>query len=82
MYVRRNVSSPMLVVCFFRWFDEISVVVFVAGASLTVKVEKGRKWLQNVYIFVGLTAGSQNVRERYRVCAVSGSQNGKSELSL
>ena len=36
-------SSPMLVVCFFRWLDEISVVVFKAGASLTVKVEQGRK---------------------------------------
>ena len=36
-------SSPMLVVCFFRWFDEISVVVFEAGANLTVMVEQGRK---------------------------------------
>ena len=43
MYVWRNVSSHMLVVCFFRWFDEISVVVFEAGASLTVKVEQERK---------------------------------------
>ena len=43
MYVRRNESSPMLVVCFFRWFDEISVIVFEAGASLTVKVEQGIK---------------------------------------
>ena len=43
MYVRTNVSSPMLVVCFFRWFDEISVAVFEAGASLTVKGEQGRK---------------------------------------
>ena len=43
MYVRRNMSSPMLVVCFFQWFDEISVVVFKARASLTVKVEPGRK---------------------------------------
>ena len=56
MYVMRNVSSPMLVVCFFRWFDEI---VFEAGASLTVKVEQGRKWLRGVYIFVGLSAESQ-----------------------
>ena len=43
MYVRRKVFSPMLVVCFFRWLDEISVVVFEVGASLTVKVEQGRK---------------------------------------
>ena len=50
-------------------FDEISVVVFEAGASLTEKAEEERKRLQNVYIFVGLTAGSQNVSERD--CAVS-----------
>ena len=36
-------SSPMLIACFFRGFDEISVFVFEAGASLTVKVEHGRK---------------------------------------
>ena len=45
-------------------FDEISVVVFEAGASLTEKAEQESKRLQNVYIFVGLTAGSQNVWER------------------
>ena len=50
-------------------FDEISVVVFETGASLTEKAEEERKRLRNVYIFVGLIAGSQNVRER--VCAVS-----------
>ena len=43
MYVRKNASSPVLVVGFLRWFDEISVVVFEAGASLTVNVEQGRK---------------------------------------
>ena len=43
MYIRGNVSSLILVVCFFRWFDKISVVIFEAGASLTVKVELGRK---------------------------------------
>ena len=40
-------------------FDEISEAVFQAGRSLTEKAEEGRKRLQNVYIFVGLTAGSQ-----------------------
>ncbi len=49
-------------------FDEISEVVFEAGKSLTKKAEQERKRLQNVYIFVGLTAGSQNVRER--VCCL------------
>ena len=48
----------------FSGFDEISVVVFEAGASITKKEEQDRKRLQNVYIFVGLTAGE-------RVCAVS-----------
>ena len=43
MYIRRNVSPPMLVVYFFLCFDEISVVVFEAGASLTIKVEQERK---------------------------------------
>ena len=54
-------------------FDEISEVVFEAGTSLTEKTEqeKKKKRLQNVYIFVGSTAGSQNVRERECVCAVS-----------
>ena len=65
-------------------FDEIPVVVFEAGKSLTEKVEQERNGLQNVYIFVGLTAGSQNVREREcclckskwkeRECVVSVSQ--------
>ena len=54
-------------------FDKISVVVFKAEASLTEKAEEERKRLQNVYIFIGLTAGSQNVRER--VCIVSGRHN-------
>ena len=49
-------------------FDEISVVVFEAEANLTKKAEEERKRLQNVNIFVGLTAGSQNVRERKSVC--------------
>ena len=43
IYVRRDVSSPMVVVSFFRWFDENSMVVFEVGASLTVKVEQERK---------------------------------------
>ena len=54
-------------------FDEISVVVFEAGASLTEKAEQERKRLRNVYIFVGLSAGSLN--EEKRVCVVSGSHN-------
>ena len=58
----RNVSSPMLVVCFFRWFDEVSGVDFEAGVSLIEKVGQGRKWQQKVHIFVVLTA------ERERVC--------------
>ena len=45
-------------------FDKISVVVFEAGASQTEKAEQERKRLQKIYIFVRLTAGSQNVRER------------------
>ena len=48
-------------------FDEISEVVFEAGTSLTEKAEQERKRLQNVYIFVWLTAGSQDIRERESV---------------
>ena len=48
MYFRRNVSSPMLVVCL-SGFDEISEAVFEAGRSLTKKAEQERKRLQNVY---------------------------------
>ena len=44
-------------------FDEISEAVFEAVKSLTRKVEEEGKRLQNVYIFLGLTAGNQNVRE-------------------
>ncbi len=53
------------------------MVVFEACASLTEKAEEERKRLQNVYIFVGLTPGRQNVREREKecVCVVSGSHN-------
>ena len=58
-------------------FDEISEAVFEAGTSLTEKAEQERKRLQNVYIFVRLTAGSQNVRARE--CVVSVSRNGESE---
>ena len=61
-------------------FDEISEAVFEAGRNLTEKTEQERKRLQNVYIFVGLTAGSQNVRER--VCVVSISHNGEREREL
>ena len=43
-------------------FDEISVIVFEAGPRLTEKAEQERKRLQNIYIFLGLTAGSQNIR--------------------
>ena len=49
--------------------------MFEAGRSLTEKAEQERKRFQNVYIFAGLTAGSQNVRES--VCAVSVSENVK-----
>ena len=55
-------------------FDEISMVVFEAEASLTEKAEEERKRLQNVYIFVGLTAGSQNVCERERESCLYKSQ--------
>ena len=44
-------------VCFFLWFDEISM--FEAGKSLTEKVYRGREWLHGVYIFVGVGCGSQ-----------------------
>ena len=37
--------------------------MFEAGKSLTEKAEQERKRFQNVNIFVGLTAGSQNIRE-------------------
>ena len=40
--------------------------IFEAGRNLTEKAKQERKRLQKVYIFVGLTAGSQNVRERER----------------
>ena len=40
-------------------FVEIFEAVFEARKSLTEKTEEERKGLQNVYIFVGLTAGSQ-----------------------
>ncbi len=58
-------------------FDEISEAVFEAGRSLTKKAEQERKRLQNAYIFVGLSAGSQNVRESVCVCVVSVSENVK-----
>ena len=45
----------------------------LAEESLTKKAGHERKRLQNIYIFVGLTAGSQNVTES--VCVVSGSYN-------
>ena len=80
MYVWRNVSSPKLVVCYFRWFDEMSVFVLEAVTSLTEKAGQERKRLRNIYIFVGLNTGSQNERES--VCVVSVIQNGESELSL
>ena len=74
-------------------FDEISEAVFEAGRSLTKKAEQERNGLQNVYIFIGLSPGSQNVRERERVCClckwkcerecvVSGSDNGERECVL
>ena len=60
------------------------MVVFEAVTSLTEKAGQERKRLWNVYIFVWLSAESQNVREREResMCVVSVSQNGESELSL
>ena len=58
-------------------FVEISKAVFEAGKSITEKEEQERKRRQNVYIFVGLTAGSYNVRERE--CVVSGIHNGENE---
>ena len=58
-------------------FVEISEAVFEAGKSLTEKAEQERRMLQNVYIFVGLTAGSSNVRERE--CVFSISSNGENE---
>ena len=73
MYPRRNVSSPMLVVYLFRGLTKFLRLC----SRLEEKAEQERKRFQNVYIFVGLTAGSQNVRER--ICAVSGSHNGENE---
>ena len=61
-------------------FVEISESVFEAGRSLTKKAGEERKGLQNVYILVGLTVGSQNVSER--VCVVSVSRNGDSERAV
>ena len=58
-------------------FVETSEAVFEAERSLAKKAKQKRKRLQNVYIFVGLSAGNQNVRERERVCVVSGSHNGE-----
>ena len=46
-------SSPMLLVCFFRWFDEISVV-FEVGKNLSEKVQQVRECLHSVYIFVAV----------------------------
>ena len=37
VYIMRNVSSPLLFVSFFRWFDEISVVLEV-GKNLAEKM--------------------------------------------
>ena len=59
-------------------FADISEAVFEAGRSQTEKAEQERKGLQNVCIFVGLTAGSQNVRKR--VSAVSVSENEKERV--
>ena len=39
-------------VCFFLWFDEISM--FEEGKRLTEKVQRGRAWLHGVYIFVAV----------------------------
>ena len=47
------------------------MVVFEVEANQTEKAEEERKSLQNVYIFVRVTAGSQNVRERVRLVSVS-----------
>ena len=41
-------SSPMLVVCLFWVYMQISEAVFKAGTSLTKKAEQERKRLQNV----------------------------------
>ena len=64
------------------------MIVFAAGASLTIKVEQ-RKNSCREYTFSGVDCWKSNVRERERErerggvgCIVSGSQNGKSELSL
>ena len=50
-------SSPMLFVSFFRWFDEISI--YEAGKSLTDKVSRGKECLHEVYIFMMDGCGSR-----------------------
>ena len=66
MYSRRNVYTPMLVVCHFR---EISEAVFEAGRSLTKKTEQERKRSRNVYAPIELCLTN------WQGQAVSGSRN-------
>ena len=63
-------------VCFFLWFDEISV--FEAGKSLTEKVRQGREWLHGVHIFVAVECWKSNVKK----CVDSEGRNGESESVL
>ena len=58
-------------------FDEISVVVFEAGASLTEKAKQEKKKVAECIHFRGVDSWKSNVKERE--CIVSVSHNGKNE---
>ena len=61
VYIKRDVSSPMLFGCFFRWIDEISFV-FEVEKIFTEKVWEVREWLRDIYILWRYTAVSWNER--------------------
>ena len=52
-------SSLILVICFFRWFDEISVGLFLGWSKSNRKGRTRKKIVAKSIHFVGLTAGSQ-----------------------
>ena len=74
MYVRRNVSSPILVVCFFLWFDEISV--FEAGKKSHRKsITRKRMVAESIHFRDGWLLEVKRKKEEESVDSVS--RNGR-----